>query len=118
MNNTDEIFSQIAKMKVYADKFMDKLIGFFGSPENDMPVLAVEPFPVYTFNGIATLSKVIKKGKTIYYVCDEKELVITDIPIEGLVAITAEIVRQYNTQASDKKEDVKAEDKSDDNETV
>ena len=118
MNSTDEIFSQIAQMKVYANKFMDKLLGFFGSPENEMPVLVVDPFPVYTFNGIATLSKVIKKDKMIYYVCDDKELVITDIPIEGLVAITTEIVRQYTAQASDKKEDVKAEDKSDDNETV
>ncbi len=53
------IFDQINDIKQVANDYVGRLVDFYGSPENDQPVLRIKKeFPTYTFNGVATVSKV------------------------------------------------------------
>ena len=58
MNET--IFDQINNIKQVANDYVGRLIDFYGSPENDMPVLEVKPFGLMTFDGVVDIKKVKK----------------------------------------------------------
>ena len=54
------IFDQINNIKQVANDYVGRLIDFYGSPENDTPVLEVKPFITLTFNGVINIKKVRK----------------------------------------------------------
>jgi hypothetical protein len=87
------IFDQINDIKQVANDYVGRLIDFYGSPENDQPVLRIKKeFPTYTFNGVATVSKVVKTDDgSILYVCNGAGLTYLEIPIEGMLKIAYEI---------------------------
>ncbi len=87
------IFDQINGIKQVANDYVGRLVDFYGAPENDQPVLRIKKeFPTYTFNGVATVSKVVKADDgSILYVCNGAGLTYIELPIEGMLKIAYEI---------------------------
>ena len=97
----ETIFDQINNIKQVANDYVGRLIDFYGSPENDMPVLEVKPFATMTFNGIVNINKVRKNDDgSIIYISDEgHEFTYVELPIEGMLKIADEISCQHGIDA-------------------
>lgn len=89
----ETIFDQINNIKQVANNYVSRLIDFYGSPENDEPVLEVKPLPTVSFNGIVTIKKVKKTddGSILYRTEDGHDLTYAELPIEGILKIAYEI---------------------------
>ena len=88
----ETIFDQINNIKQVANDYVGRLIDFYGSPENDTPVLEVKPFATMTFGGVINIKKVRKTDDgSILYVCNGAGLTYLEIPIEGMLKIAYEI---------------------------
>lgn len=94
----ETIFNQINNIKQVADDYVSRLVDFYGSPENDTPVLEVKPFGIMTFNGAVNIKKVIKTncdGAIIYRSDEGHNFTSIELPIEGMLKIAYEISRQH-----------------------
>lgn len=91
------IFDQINNIKQVANDYVGRLIDFYGSPENDEPVLEVKPFIILTFNGVIGLKKVRKTddGSILYRSDDGHDFTYMELPIEGMLKIAYEISCQH-----------------------
>ena len=93
----ETIFDQINNIKQVANDYVGRLIDFYGSPENDTPVLEVKPFGTMTFNGVINIKKVRKTddGSIIYRSDEGHEFTYIELPIEGMLKIAYEISCQH-----------------------
>jgi hypothetical protein len=93
----ETIFDQINNIKQVANDYVGRLIDFYGSPENDIPVLEVKPFGILTFNGVANIKKVRKNddGVIIYRSDKGHDFSYIEFPIEGMLKIAYEISCQH-----------------------
>ena len=89
----DTIFDQINNIKQVANDYVGRLIDFYGSPENDTPVLEVKPFITLTFNGVINIKKVkkIDDGSILYRSDEGHEFPYVELPIESMLKIAYEI---------------------------
>lgn len=89
----ETIFDQINNIKNVADEYVGRLIDFYGSPENDKPVLNVNPFCTKTFNGVIRIKKIIKNddGSIIYRSDEGHDFTYIELPIESMLKIAHDI---------------------------
>lgn len=93
----ETIFNEINNIKQVANDYVGRLIDFYGSPENDTPVLEVKPFATLTFNGTVIIKKVRKTddGSIIYRTDEGHDFTYITFPIEGMLKIAYEISCQH-----------------------
>ena len=87
MNET--IFDQINNIKQVANDYVGRLIDFYGSPENDMPVLEVKPFGLMTFDGVVDIKEVKKTddGSILYHSDKGHDFTYIELPVESMLKI-------------------------------
>lgn len=89
----ETIFDQMNNIKQVSNDYISRLVDYYGSPEDDSPVLEVNEFPTYTFNGVVTIKKIKKNddGSILYRSNEGKEFTYTEFPIEGMLKIAYEV---------------------------
>lgn len=95
------VFSTFNEIKEFAAKFIGIMIDFYGSPENDQPIIRCKSeHKIMTFNGEFVLDGVIKQddGSITVSVKDNEGSTIgismAEIPVETSVVICNEIAHE------------------------